>query len=488
MKNLEELLKDVISSADVVIHQQNIIINKICYNSSKCIDNSIFCALPPLTEQSRDGINYIPNALKNGAKVIVTKVLPITKQKEITYIITENPALLFSKLCYSFYSNPQKKLKILGVTGTDGKTTTCEFLYQMMKMEGQKCGILSTVSMDYGQGRRSSLYRQSTPEADVLSEFLDKCVYNGLEYVVLETTSHALSPLTSRVAPIEFDGTIFTSITKEHLDFHINFQDYLNSKLNLAKQLKTNGLLVTSPLNNYKSQILEVCKSPLTTPKFPLQVLKQEIDHMIINNNIHFCYGENCYLENAILAYTMFTSLLNLDFEKNLNIFESLKRVEGRFFLTKRGNVTYIIDFAHTAKAYENLFSFLRKLYPEAYITAVFGEGGFRDREKRWEMGKLASHYCSKVVITEEDPRDEDPENIYQDIIRKVDEKDLFKVTHIENRKNAILKACNEAKENSFVLLLGKGKEKTIARKNGEKISWDEKKMLLEIIDLKETK
>ena len=486
MKNLEELLKDVISSFDIVINPQNIIINNICYNSKKCIENSIFCALPPLTSQSKDGNNYILDALNNGAKVIVCKDLNITKQSNITYIITNSPALLFSKLCYSFHDNPQKQLKILGVTGTDGKTTTCEFLYQMMKLQNQKCGILSTVSMDYGQGRRSSAYRQSTPEADVLADFFCKCVYNKLEYVVLETTSHALSPLTSRIATIEFDAAIFTSITKEHLDFHINFDNYLDSKLNLARQLKKGALLVTNPLNPYKNKIIEESKTVLTTAPFSIQILKQELDFMIISKDIKFCYGETCYLENAILAYTAFTSLLNLDFEKNLKIFELLKRVDGRFFLTKRNTVTYIVDFAHTAKAYENLFSFLRKLYPEVFITVVFGEGGFRDREKRWEMGRLATHFCSKIIITEEDPRDEDPESIYQDIIKLVEKKDLPKITHIENREMAILKACQEAPKNSFVLLLGKGKEKTIARKNGVKIPWDEKKTLLEIIDLKE--
>jgi len=488
MKNLEKLLKDVISSDDTVINPQDIIINKICYNSKKCIENSVFCALPPLTSQSLNGNDYIPDALRNGAKVIVSNDSNITKQNNTTYIITKNPALLFSKFCYSFFSNPQKKLKILGVTGTDGKTTTCDFLYQMMKLQNQKCGILSTVSMDYGQGKRSSLYRQSTPEADVLSEFLYKCAYNGLEYVVLEATSHALSPLTSRLSPIEFDLAIFTSITKEHLDFHVNFDNYLDSKLNLARQLKKGALLITSPFNPYKKQIIEASKSPLTIPNCSIQILKQNLDFMLINKNIKFCYGETCYLENAILAYTAFTALLNLDFEQNLKIFELLKRVDGRFFLFKRNTVTYIIDFAHTAKAYENLFSFLRKLYPETFITVVFGEGGFRDREKRWEMGRLASIYCSKVIITEEDPRDEDPEIIYQDIIKKVDEKNLYKIKHIENRKIAISTACQQAQNNSFVLLLGKGKERTIAKKNGEKIPWDEKKILLEIIDLKEKK
>lgn len=452
-------------------------IKKICYNSKECEEASVFFAFPGLHTQ---GDLYIDDAIAKGSVCIFSTKEVTHKQENILYYVTQTPRALFSRMCAAFYDWPSKSLDVIGVTGTDGKSTTCDYLYQMLRAKGCYVGMLGTVSMDDGEGKRPSPYRQSTPEADQLQAFLFRCKLNGLTHVILECTSHALSAECDRLATIEFALALVTTISSEHLEFHKSLEAYIQAKCNLVRALQPGGAFLTTRQNPYRGKFIEALPpssySYLLEKTLPFTTKTGEEGPVTVQYKgatIETPLKLPCLASNAMLALLACSLVLHEKPEALFPLLASLEPVAGR--MISIGNtlkLRIIIDFAHTADAYGQLFSYMKETAAGGKVIAVFGCAGERDTTKRPEMGRIASHYADMIILTEEDPRNEPNSSIFKDILTYAERSSCI-IEEIEDRTDAIRRAFEISQAADTLLFLGKGHETTIEGKEGKR-PWDE--------------
>ncbi|MDY0289815.1 MAG: UDP-N-acetylmuramyl-tripeptide synthetase [Sphaerochaeta sp.] len=467
----------------------NPIIKKICYNSKECVGSSVFFAFPGLHTQ---GDLYIEDAIEAGAVCIFSTRPVQDKRPHVHYIVTDRPRSLFSRMCAAFHGWPSRGLEVIGVTGTDGKSTTSEYLYQMLKVRGCKVGILGTVSMDDGQGRRPSPYRQSTPEADQLHAFLCRCRDNNLSHVILECTSHALSFEHDRLATIEFAQALVTTVSSEHLEFHKSQEAYVEAKCNLVRALQPGGTFLTTRQNPYRALFLDALppfsSSHLLEKALPFTTHESAEGQLIVKSNgttVGTPLALPCLANNAMLALLSCSLILNEDAQGLLPMLADLKAVEGRMIRVENSlSLRIIIDFAHTADAYEQLFSHMKRTAHQGRIIALFGAAGERDTTKRAPMGRIASQYASTIILTEEDPRCEGNALIFKDIRTHVENTTCF-IEEIEDRTMAIRRAIELAEPGDTLLFLGKGHESSIEGKDGKR-AWNEEQTVRALLAKKE--
>ncbi|NCC12248.1 MAG: UDP-N-acetylmuramyl-tripeptide synthetase [Spirochaetia bacterium] len=477
MNTLRSLLEAVGIFDTRVPHDLSIA--SICQHSQDCRPNSVFFAFSGL---HTNGLLFVREAVKRGAVCVISEK-PITSDPESQgfYAYTvEQAHTCFALMCAALHDNPQEKLSVIGISGTDGKSTTCDYLYQMLKANEVKVGVLTTVSMDDGSGKVDSPYRQSTPEPDQLQAFLARCVDNQVSHVILECTSHALSKQYDRLAGISFAAAIITKVTSEHLEFHHSLEEYTNAKVNLVKALQEGGLLLTSTDNSRYETFIEAlcdsCSAIVLGKDIPMRIEFMGYQGVVVE-----IYGQHLptplllpsLATNALLAAFTASHLLNKEPKSLLQLIPRLQPVKGRMHLIENKlGVRVIIDFAHTADAYEGVFSFAKRTCEGGDIIAVFGCAGERDSTKRPAMGKIANKYSSVIILTEEDPRKEGNQAIFSDL-RYLMHNPLCTVWEIEDRRMAIRKALSIALGGDTLLFLGKGHEKSIERADG-KIAWDE--------------
>lgn len=462
-------------------------VTSITFNSKEVIPNSIFVGIKGFKS---DGNNYIEEAIKNGASLIVTETLPTKEYKDIGFLIVKNARKALAILSRILFDYPDKKLKLIGVTGTDGKTSTCFITYQLLKELGYKVGLISTTNISVDDTIIPSPYRQSTPDAPILFKLLRECVNNKIEYVVIEATSHALSSYFSRLSKIKFDCSIITTITEEHLDFHKNLESYIKTKLKIISKLKDDGTLILTKKNPY----LDRCLDKATKLNKKTLILEDYINYQInelntispISVNIKKkVYQTNFYLpiliSNAMLSCLAINQLTNVKLKKIYNKIQHIESIKGRFNIIENNiDRTIIIDFAHTSDAFEKVFSYLSSFNKN--IIALFGSGGERDLNKRSKMGAIAAQYCSTIILSEEDPRHEDNNKIMKDIEIGINTtKNNVTLIKINNRKGAIKKAFELSSPNDILIFLGKGHEQSIEREN-IKFPYDEEKTIKEVI------
>ena len=468
---------------------QTQVISKICYNSKECIEGSVFFAFPGLHTQ---GELYIDDAIAKGAVCIFSTHPVAKKQDAILYYVTETPRSLFSRMCAAFYDWPSRSLKIIGVTGTDGKSTTSDYLYQMLQAKGCKVGLLGTVSMDDGAGKDPSPYRQSTPEADQLQAFLARCKTNNLTHVILECTSHALSKEHDRLATIEFSLALVTTISSEHLEFHKSQEAYVEAKCNLVRALQPGGSFLTTRQNSSRAMFLSELSpfsySYLLEKTLPFTLTSSDMGTVDIHYNgttVSTPLGLPCLASNAMLALLACTLVLHEDAEDLLPLLVNLQPVAGRMItISNTLSLRIIIDFAHTADAYEQLFSHMNRTKKKGKIIALFGSAGERDTSKRSAMGRIASQYADRIILTEEDPRDEPNSVIFKDIRSRM-ENSCCMIEEIEDRTLAIQRALELSSEGDTLLFLGKGHETSIEDRK-EKKPWNEEATVLSLLKMKE--
>lgn len=464
-------------------------INTICYNSKECSEASVFFAFPGLHTQ---GDLYIDEAIAKGAVCIFSTKEIAHKQKNILYYITQTPRSLFSRMCAAFYDWPSKSLEVIGVTGTDGKSTTCDYLYQMLQAKGCKVGMLGTVSMDDGEGKSPSPYRQSTPEADQLQAFLFRCKLNGLTHVILECTSHALSAEHDRLATIEFSLALVTTISSEHLEFHKSLEAYVEAKCNLVRALQPGGAFLTTRQNPYRAKFIEALPpssySYLLEKTLPFALTIGEADTLKVQykgTTIQTPLQLPCLASNAMLALLACSLVLQEKPEGLLPLLEKLAPVAGRMIpIENTLSLRIIIDFAHTSDAYEQLFSHMKETAAGGKVIAVFGCAGERDTTKRPEMGLIASLYADRIILTEEDPRNEPNSAIFKDIRSHIDRASV-PIEEIEDRQEAIQRALEWSEAGDTLLFLGKGHETTIEGKEGKR-PWDEEATVRALLQMRE--
>lgn len=462
--------------------QTNIEINKIEYNSTKVERNDIFVAISGYKE---DGRNYIENAIKNGAVAIVYQD-EIEKTEGITYIKVEDSRIALAVMSATYFGNPARKLKIIGVTGTKGKTTTAYMIRDIMLASGKKIGMIGTVCNTYGNVKEESI--RTTPESLDIQALLARMVEADMEYVVMEVSSHALD--LNRVYGIRFIVGVFTNLSEDHLDFHQTMDNYLNAK---AKLFTMSDFAIVNGDDIYAPRLLKMIDIKKATYGLDNSVDLTATDIRVNPSYVEFKMYVNKILEtikinipgrftvyNALAAIGV-CSLFGAQMDAICAALGAL-RVPGRNEVVELNkSFTVIIDYAHTPSSLEAILSSAKK-YTKGRIICVFGCGGNRDKEKRAMMGEIAGRLADFTVITTDNPRDEKPLEIISDIESGIKQtRGLYK--SIENRRQAIKFAMRIAWKSDVVIIAGKGHETYQEVENGKKLYFDDKEIVKKLAE-----
>jgi UDP-N-acetylmuramoyl-L-alanyl-D-glutamate--2,6-diaminopimelate ligase len=432
-----------------------------------------------------DGHAYINQAIEKGASVVVCEELPATLQDNITYIQTSDSAEALGVMAANFYGNPSQKLHLVGVTGTNGKTTNVTLLYNLFRGLGYSAGMLSTVENYINDKIIPATH--TTPDAIQLNALLAEMVKEGCQYCFMEASSHAI--VQRRIAGLQFAGAVFTNITHDHLDFHGTFDNYIKAKKRLFDDLPKTAFA----LSNYDDKRGAVMLQNTKAKKYSF-ALKQPADFKgkILDNTLQGLLldfeGEQvwCKLTGMFNAYNLLgvysvAILLGEEKERILPVLSTLSAARGRFEqVTDAKNRVGIVDYAHTPDALENVLQTIQELRkPHQQIITVVGAGGNRDATKRPIMAEIACKYSDKVILTSDNPRYEDPMQILAEMQKGVSITQRKKVWVIENRKEAIKQACALAQQEDIILVAGKGHE-TYQEIQGVKHNFDDKQILSE--------
>jgi UDP-N-acetylmuramoyl-L-alanyl-D-glutamate--2,6-diaminopimelate ligase len=481
-------LKDILTNIQVVqtIGNQDILVANIAFDSRKVGKNSMFVAVKGTQV---DGHIFIEKAITLGANVIVCEDLPVEFTDNITYIKVENSGDVLGEMAGNFYDNPSTKLKLVGITGTNGKTTCATILYKLFMGMGYKTGLLSTVENKIGNQIIPATH--TTPNPVALNELLAKMVESGCDYAFMEVSSHAIAQ--GRVAGLDFDGGVFTNITHDHLDYHKTFKNYINAKKKFFDDLNKNAFALTNIDDRRGDVMLQNTKAKKYTyavkkmANFKAKIVENSLLGLqLILNDTEFysrLIGEfNAY--NLLAVYGTATLLGHDDMEV-LTVLSDLQSAEGRFdyIVSHEKNIVGIVDYAHTPDALEKVLTTIDGLKAgDTKVITVVGCGGDRDKTKRPIMAKVACDYSDQVILTSDNPRTENPNTILEEMEKGIPPYATQKVLTIENRRQAIKTACALAKQNDIILVAGKGHEK-YQDINGVKHHFDDKEELKTFLD-----
>jgi len=441
-------------------------ITYVSYDSRDVRKNSAFFCFKGTKS---DGNRYIKDAINNGAILVVTNEEPRGFLPDVKFIVTnENIRTLYAIASSKFFSDPWKNAVVIGVTGTDGKTSTCDFICQLLRMEGIKAGLISTAYIDDGTGRKPNDTRMSTPEAFYLQKHLAKCVENGCAFIVIEATSHALSHEYDRLAGIKFTYSAYTEITSEHLEFHKTVERYIEAKARLSEN--TTGKVFIYDSNKALKEIKEKANAPVETLTAP-DVVKQSLDGIVFSyegKEYSLPFHERYQLENAFEAANLVSAALEKPLGDILPHLAYLRNVKSRGDMIENNRgISITIDFAHTPDAIGKVLQEWRVSHDSGRTITVFGASGDRDRSKRPFMGKAASEHSDVVILTEDDPRSEKVEDICGEIISGIEKPVELYV--IPERMDAVKKALKIARRGDSVFFLGMGPEEYLDYGNGKK-------------------
>ncbi len=482
MKKLNNILKGI--NIDKSIGNMNISINDIHFDSRNVNKNSLFVAMQGI---GTDGHKYINKSILNGAVIIVCENLPNEIDKNICYIKVKDSSEALCIIASNFYDNPSKKIKLIGITGTNGKTTIATLLYKLFKRLAYKVGLISTVT-NYVNDIEKKAYH-TTPDAIYLNYLLNDMVENKCEYCFMEVSSHGIA--LNRIFGVEFNGAVFTNISHEHLDFHKTYKEYIYTKKQFFDNLSENSFALTNIDDKNGSVMLQNTKAlkrsyaVKTDADYRLSILENDFSGMLLTINNTDMYTQFVGEFNAynILAIYSTAMLLNQDKIKVLSIISELSSVKGRFDTIKIGNIIGIVDYAHTPDALENVLNTINKAKGKKQkLITVVGAGGNRDSKKRPIMAKISAISSDKVILTSDNPRFENPEDIIDEMVKGIDSFNKKNVIKITNRKEAIKTACILANSGDIVLIAGKGHEDYQEIK-GVRYDFDDKKIFRELMN-----
>ena len=436
-----------------------------------------------------DGHKYIASAEEKGAVAIVCEVIPEKQNPEVAYIVVPDAQAVTGKLATTFYGNPTMSLKLVGVTGTNGKTTIATLLYELFRAMGHKCGLLSTVC-NYIDGKAYPS-THTTPDAISLNKLLAAMVEAGCEYAFMEVSSHALAQ--ERVGGLEFAGAIFTNLTRDHMDFHETMENYLKAKKSLFDNLPRNSFAITNLDDKNGPVMVQNCRgdvksySTRTICDYKARIVETHLDGMILEfNNREFStmLTGRFNISNLLAIYGAAVEL-GKEPEEVLRIMSTLKPVSGRFeTLRSPEGVSAIVDYAHTPDALKNVLGTINEvLHGRGNVITVVGAGGNRDKGKRPIMAAEAVKGSSRVILTSDNPRNEEPQEIINDMLSGLNDTQRKNVISIVDRKEAIRTACALAQKGDVVLVAGKGHEDYQEIK-GVKHHFDDKEIIREIFNI----
>ena len=462
--------------------QTNREINKIEYNSNKIKNGDVFVAI---TGYKDNGIKYIDDAISKGAVAIVHEG-DIEHKEDITYIKVENARIALAIMASTYYGDPARKLKMIGITGTKGKTTTAYMIRDIMLASGKKIGMIGTVCNTYGKVTEESI--RTSPESLDLQALLARMVDAGMEYVVMEVSSHALE--LERVYGIKFLVGVFTNLSEDHLDFHKTMDKYLEAK---AKLFKQSDFAIINGDDIYAPRLLKMIDIKKATYGLDNAVDLTATDIRVNPSYVEFKMYVNRMLEtirinipgrftvyNALAAIGV-CSLFGAQMDAISGALGAL-RVPGRNEVVELNKTfTVIVDYAHTPASLEAILSSAKK-YTKGRIICVFGCGGNRDKEKRAMMGEISGRLADFTIITTDNPRDEKPSKIIEDIESGIKQtRGLYKC--IENRRQAIKFAMRIAWKSDVIIIAGKGHETYQEVENGKKLYFDDKEIVRKIAE-----
>jgi UDP-N-acetylmuramoyl-L-alanyl-D-glutamate--2,6-diaminopimelate ligase len=471
-------------SIEAVHGTTDVAIAKIEFDSRKVESNTAFVAIKGTLS---DGHDYIEKAIALGANVIVCEHFPETIVQGITYVQVNDTNEALAYLSANFYDNPSEKIKLVGVTGTNGKTTIASLLYQLFKKAGYKVGLLSTVKIMVDTEEFKATH--TTPDSLTLNYYLDQMVQEGCEFCFMEVSSHGIHQ--KRTAALQFAGGIFTNLSHDHLDYHNTFAEYRDVKKAFFDYLPKSAFAITNSDDKNGAIMLQNTKAKKITyalksySDYKAQILENQLSGLLlkINDNevwVKLIGSFNAY--NLLAIYAVAVELGIEQFEA-LRLLSELESVSGRFqFIVSDSKITAIVDYAHTPDALENVLQTIENIRTknEQLITVV-GCGGDRDKTKRPVMANIASTLSDKAIFTSDNPRTENPEIIIQEMEQGVEPQNFKKTISILDRKQAIKTACQLANPNDIILIAGKGHE-TYQEINGVKYDFDDLQIVTELL------
>ena len=481
-----KLLKDILYKVNIntTLGSTNVLVDAVEFDSRKVKQNTLFVAQKGLVF---DGHQFIDKAIELGAVVVVCEDLPSNLNKNITYIQVEDANEALAIIASNFYDNPSSKLKLVGVTGTNGKTTIASLLYALFQKAGYKTGLLSTVKILVDTKFYEATH--TTPNSVLINHYLNEMVEAGVDYCFMEVSSHGIHQ--KRTAGLKFVGGIFTNLTHDHLDYHKTFQEYRDVKKIFFDELpKTAFALVNADDKNglvmlQNSKAKKYTYALKTMSDFKAKIIENQFSGLLLNINGNEVWAKLIGSFNAynLLAVYGTANLLGLETNETLTLLSELESVNGRFqhFISKEG-ITAVVDYAHTPDALKNVLETINdiKTGNEQIITVV-GCGGNRDKAKRPIMGRIASQLSTQVIFTSDNPRDEDPQTILNEIESGVAPQNFKKTISILDREQAIKTATKLAKVGDIILIAGKGHE-TYQEVKGVRSHFDDYEKIMKLL------
>ncbi|MES2567227.1 MAG: UDP-N-acetylmuramoyl-L-alanyl-D-glutamate--2,6-diaminopimelate ligase [Bacteroidota bacterium] len=460
-----KLLSDILykTRMEEIVGSTNVAISSVTFNSRKVKKDSLFVAT---RGTASDGHHYIETAIESGAVAIVCEELPEVQKENITYVKVLDSSASLGYIACNYFDNPSEKLKLIGITGTNGKTTTVTLLFNLFRGLGYNVGLLSTVENKINNTVIPSTH--TTPDALALNELLSKMVEEGCQYAFMEVSSHAI--VQHRITGLKFTGAAFSNITHDHLDYHKTFEEYIRAKKMFFDNLQDDAFALTNKDDRNGMVMLQNTKAKKysyglkSVADFKCRVIENHLNGLLLSIDnqevwVKLIGSFNAY--NVLVVYTV-ALLLKQDKVQVLTTLSNLNSVEGRFqYLKSKNGIVAIIDYAHTPDALKNVLETIKDIRTgnEQVITLV-GCGGDRDAAKRPIMAQIACEYSNKIILTSDNPRSENPEDILNQMQSGIAPSDAKKTLRISDRKEAIKTAVAFAKEGDIILVAGKGHEK----------------------------
>lgn len=481
------ILKDILYKVAIESIQgsTDISINKMDFDSRKIGANDVFVAIRGTISNGHDYINI---AIQQGATVIVCDTLPEAIEKGITYVQVKDSNSALAFMAANFFGNPSQKLKLIGITGTNGKTTIASLLFQLFQKAGHKVGLLSTVKIVVGTIEYKATH--TTPDSITINYYLKEMVDAGVEYCFMEVSSHGVHQ--KRTEALHFVGGIFTNLSHDHLDYHPTFAEYRDVKKSFFDSLPKSAFVLTN-IDDKNGQVMlqntaakKVTYALKTYADYKAQILENQLSGLLLKVNGNEVWVKLIGTFNAYNLLAIYGTAVELGMEslEALRLMSDLESVSGRFqFIVSTTNITAIVDYAHTPDALENVLKTINDIRTknEQLITVV-GCGGNRDKTKRPVMAGIATDLSDIAILTSDNPRDENPDEIINEMEQGVASQNYKKLLTITDRKQAIKTACQLAQPNDIILIAGKGHE-TYQEVKGVRQHFDDMETVKEILN-----
>lgn len=478
------IIKDIIKGIGVVDTFGDLTkeISSICIDSRKCTPGSLFIAIKGV---DNDGHSFIPKAIENGASAVIfeeEESASVIKEKGVIGVRISNSRKAAPLAADNFYDHPSSKLYLVGITGTNGKTTIATLLYHLFTKLGYGCGLLSTIANYVEDTEYPTI--NTTPDPVSINSLMAEMVSRGCQYCFMEVSSHSLDQ--DRTEGLKFRGAIFTNLTHDHLDYHKTYAEYLRCKKKLFDSLDKKAFALVNIDDKNGNVIVQNTKAAVysyslrSAADFKVKIIEKSIEGSLLNIDGKDVWTRFIGAHNALNLISVYGAAILLGAEKEevLTAISELQSVSGRLeYIKGSRDVTAVVDYAHTPDALENVLVTLKDIACGNELAVVFGCGGNRDKTKRPEMAAIAAKYADRIIVTSDNPRFEDPEEIIKDIRAGMEISGKAKSLFITDRKEAIRTALMTSKEGAIVLIAGKGHE-DYQIINGVKSHFDDKEVV----------